>query len=77
VTGNGQPAHFTSDDSAVSFVKDLEARIRLKALASEIGGKLRLRVSLWHNGLPVDALPLEGSIELDVLAEADLAATAF
>jgi len=28
---------------------------------------------LWQNHLPVDAMPLEGWIELDLLAEEDLA----
>ena len=36
--------------------------------------KLRLRFSLWHGGLPVDALPLEGWIELQLLSEGDLRA---
>jgi len=35
-------------------------------------GKLRLRFSLWHGGLPTDALPLEGWIELLLLSEGDL-----
>ena len=34
--------------------------------------KLRLRFSLWQNRLPVDALPLEGWIELELLSEAEL-----
>lgn len=37
-----------------------------------VTSKLRLRFSLWQNGLPVDALPLEGWIELELLSEADL-----
>ncbi len=36
--------------------------------------RLRLRFSLWKNRLPVDALPLEGWIELELLAEEDLMA---
>ena len=36
------------------------------------GGKLRLRFSLWHAGLPVDALPMEGWIELLLVSEGDL-----
>ena len=36
--------------------------------------RLRLRFSLWHNRLPVDALPVEGWIELQLLSEAELAA---
>jgi hypothetical protein len=34
--------------------------------------KLKLRFSLWLNSLPVDALPLEGWIELELLSEAEL-----
>jgi alpha-amylase/alpha-mannosidase (GH57 family) len=38
---------------------------------------LRLRFSVWQNRLPVDALPLEGWIELRLLSEQDLVALAF
>jgi alpha-amylase/alpha-mannosidase (GH57 family) len=34
--------------------------------------RLRLRLSLWQNRLPVDALPLEGWIELHVMDESEL-----
>jgi hypothetical protein len=34
--------------------------------------QLRLRFSLWHNRLPVDALPMEGWIELQLLSEGEL-----
>ena len=34
--------------------------------------KLRLRFSLWENRLPVDSLPMEGWIELQVVSEGDL-----
>jgi hypothetical protein len=37
---------------------------------------LRLRFSVWQNRLPVDALPLEGWIELRLLSEEDLASLA-
>ena len=36
--------------------------------------RLRLRFSLWQNHLPVDALPVEGWIELELLSEGDLLA---
>jgi len=36
--------------------------------------RLRLRFSLWRNGLPVDALPVEGWIELQLVSEAELGA---
>jgi alpha-amylase/alpha-mannosidase (GH57 family) len=34
--------------------------------------KLRVRVSVWKNRLPVDALPVEGWIDLQLLSEEDL-----
>ena len=39
--------------------------------------KLRLRFSFWQNRLPVDALPLEGWIQLQLLSERELAAAAY
>jgi alpha-amylase/alpha-mannosidase (GH57 family) len=39
-------------------------------------GKLRLRFSLWQNRLPVDALPVEGWIELHLVSEDELIASA-
>jgi hypothetical protein len=35
---------------------------------------VKLRVSLWHNRLPVDALPVEGWMELQLLSEAEMGA---
>jgi hypothetical protein len=37
-----------------------------------VATKLRVRFSLWHNGLPADALPLEGWIGLQLLSEENL-----
>jgi len=45
--------------------------------ADPIVTTLRVRLSLWQNGLPVDALPVEGWIELQLLSEADLIAAAY
>ena len=42
-----------------------------------VATKLRLRFSLWHNHWPVDALPLEGWIELPLLSEAHLMMQAY
>jgi alpha-amylase/alpha-mannosidase (GH57 family) len=38
--------------------------------------RLRIRVSLWQNRLPVDALPLEGWLDLPLLSEEELHALA-
>jgi hypothetical protein len=47
-----------------------ERRAAVAAVAST--SKVRLRVSLWQNRLPVDSLPLEGWIELQIVSEGDL-----
>jgi alpha-amylase/alpha-mannosidase (GH57 family) len=43
-----------------------------KPAAVAATSKLRLRFSLWQNRLPVDSLPLEGWIELQVVSEGEL-----
>ena len=50
---------------------------RVGKASTPVATKMRLRFSLWQNRLPVDALPLEGWIELHLLSEAELAAAAF
>ncbi len=47
---------------------------KLPAAAIPPTSRLRLRFSLWHNRLPVDALPVEGWIELQLLSEWELGA---
>ncbi len=49
-------------------------KIRGAKSSDSLTTRLRLRFSLWKNRLPVDALPLEGWIELELLAEEDLMA---
>ena len=49
-------------------------KIRGPKSSESLTTRLRLRFSLWKNRLPVDALPLEGWIELELLAEEDLVA---
>ena len=70
----GAPAatqvHFRMRDS-------LEIQVPLAALQATLGNKLRLRATMWRDHLPVDALPLEGGIDLDLVPESDLAATGY
>ena len=42
----------------------LEVRVSLAALGAPDGGKVRFQLSLWQGGLPVDALPQQGWLEL-------------
>ncbi len=52
---------------------DLE-KVRGNHSSDILTTRLRLRFSLWKNRLPVDALPVEGWIELELLTEDDLMA---
>jgi alpha-amylase/alpha-mannosidase (GH57 family) len=45
--------------------------------AAPVATHLRVRFSLWQNRLPVDALPVEGWIELQLVSENELAASAY
>ncbi len=81
---SGQP----SEEVKVALLRNFEFKLPLawllaKPVASaavNAGGRattpvatlLRLRFSVWQNRLPVDALPLEGWIELRLLSEEDL-----
>jgi hypothetical protein len=55
-----------------SATPQTEADHKADAAAIAPTSRLRLRFSLWHNRLPVDALPTEGWIELQLLSEAEL-----
>src|SRR6202166_2298751 len=63
-------AWLLSTPSAGAAGRTAERKVGALAVAST--SKLRLRFSLWQNRLPVDSLPLEGWIELQVLSEGDL-----
>jgi alpha-amylase/alpha-mannosidase (GH57 family) len=72
----------STNDAGVAFARNFEFKLPLSWLlavpvasvgrASPATTKLRLRFSLWRDRLPVDALPLEGWIELQLLREQDL-----
>jgi hypothetical protein len=70
-----------SDAAAVALARNFEFRLPLAWLNATPGAfthhspatsALRLRFSLWQDRLPVDALPVEGWIELHLLREEDL-----
>ena len=49
----------------------------LYALEATPGDRVRLRFSLWRDRLPIDALPVEGWIELQLLPDEELRAAAY
>lgn len=77
------------EETSIVLARNFEFKVPLNWLlaipVSTANGKpttpiattLRVRFSLWQNRLPVDALPLEGWIELQLLSDADLMAAAY
>jgi hypothetical protein len=51
---------------------EIAAERKPGATAIAATSRLRLRFSLWQNRLPVDSLPMEGWIELQIVSEGDL-----
>jgi len=47
-----------------AFARVLEVRISLEALGIAAGQGLRFQASLWEGGLPVDAIPHQGWVEM-------------
>ena len=74
------------DDVAMVLARSFEFKLPLTLLLATVPSssgntradnpaiKLRLRFSLWENRLPMDALPVEGWMELPVLSEDELLA---
>jgi hypothetical protein len=68
-------------EAGVALSRNFEFRVPLAWLATDVDKaspnasvvtRLRLRFSVWQNRLPLDALPVEGWIELELLPEGDL-----
>ncbi len=66
-----------SADVEVFLRRNFAFRIPLAQLACDPGAILRLRFSIWQEKLPLDALPLEGWLELMIVPEDELEAGLF
>jgi alpha-amylase/alpha-mannosidase (GH57 family) len=54
-----------------AFHQVLEARLSLAALGVRQGQSLRLQISLWKEGLPLDAVPQQGWLEVSTAEPTD------
>jgi len=54
-----------------AFQKVLEVRLALAAVGAASGDLLRLKVSLWREALPLDAVPQEGWLEISTAEPAE------
>jgi alpha-amylase/alpha-mannosidase (GH57 family) len=50
-----------------------EFKLLLDTARAQQGSRIGFRCTIWRDGLPVDALPAEGEITLDVISEVELA----
>ncbi len=66
-----------TDQLEMRLLKILEFRIPLSCVDAQQGDTVRLRFSLWRERLPIDALPLEGWIDLKVTSDEELRASVF
>jgi alpha-amylase/alpha-mannosidase (GH57 family) len=85
ISDNGD--HVSREGADVALGRNFEFKLPLAVLyaqppestldsSSPAATKIRLRVSIWQNRLPMDALPLEGWIDLQLLPEHELMALA-
>jgi hypothetical protein len=56
----------------VALEQIFEMRVPFELIAAQEGSRIRLRFAIWREHLPVDALPLEGWIDLHALPEEEL-----
>jgi len=59
-------------DISMQLSKVFEFGLPLAILRIDAGNSVRLRFSAWREELPIDALPLEGWIELQVTTDEEL-----
>jgi alpha-amylase/alpha-mannosidase (GH57 family) len=76
IPGTGEMLATSSSPAgcAVALARNFEFKLPIKWLAAATSSvkSIRLRMSLWQNRLPVDALPVEGWIELQLVSEREL-----
>ncbi|MGZ4900047.1 MAG: glycoside hydrolase family 57 protein [Candidatus Angelobacter sp.] len=69
---NGQQEEKGSVRVGIGSIFECQTPLKLLNAATE--ARLRVRFSLWRDGLPLDALPQEGAIEVRVAPESELSA---
>ncbi|MGO9209068.1 MAG: glycoside hydrolase family 57 protein [Terriglobales bacterium] len=74
---SGEQGASLTDLAQVRLLKVFEFKLPLYALEAAQGDRVRLRFSLWRDRLPIDALPVEGWIELQLLPDEELRAAAY
>ncbi len=77
VREEGRPADAVREAPELRLLQVFEMSLPLSALGATLdGAKLRLRCSVWRSGVPIDALPVEGSLALNLVSAERLEALA-
>jgi alpha-amylase/alpha-mannosidase (GH57 family) len=64
--------HEQTDAIRVGLESIFECQVPLSLLDGAQGATFRIRFSVWRDGLPLDALPQEGAMEIHVAPESEL-----
>lgn len=75
IAGSAQRRH--RDVGMRMRAKSFEFRLPFSLVGARLGSTVRLRFSVWRDRLPLDALPIEGWIELAVTTEQELEANVY
>jgi alpha-amylase/alpha-mannosidase (GH57 family) len=70
--GGADVVDSTVADIACAFARILEVSVPLAAIGVQNGSAVRFQCSLWHDDLPVDAIPAQGWLELKTTDPAKL-----
>lgn len=66
-----RPGRTASEPAEFAFRKVLEGRLALAALGVKSGQPVRFELSLWKDGLPLDAVPQHGYLEISTAEPTD------
>jgi alpha-amylase/alpha-mannosidase (GH57 family) len=69
--------HNQAGSIRVGIESIFECQVPLNLLEATHGTMFRIRFSVWRDGLPLDALPQEGAMEVRVAPESELSALAY
>jgi hypothetical protein len=69
---SAQEGDANGNDVEVALDQVFEMRVPFALLKAQEGSRVRLRFAIWREHLPVDALPLEGWIDLHAVPEEEL-----
>ncbi len=61
----------------VTLYKNFEFQLPLALIGAALGRVVHLRFTLWRDHLPLDALPIEGTLDIPVLLEEELEASTY